>query len=96
MRRYVVAVLLMAACAWLMGARLADAAPLTPEAGLPAVLAQEGVDDNDDTRVEVQLVVLGIAVGVVLVLGTVLYVVRKRLGLVPPPPDPETVGGGHH
>lgn len=54
----------------------------------------EEIDDNDDTRVEVQLVVLGIAIGTVFVLGTGAYLVRRRLGLVPPPPEPG--GDGHH
>jgi hypothetical protein len=49
---------------------------------------QQEVDDNDDTRVEVQLVVLGIVIGTVFVFGSVLYLVRRRLGLVPPPPEP--------
>lgn len=55
---------------------------------------QQTVDDNDDTRVEVQLAVLGIALGTVFVLGTGVYVLRKKLGLVPPPPEQGT--DGHH
>jgi hypothetical protein len=60
-----------------------------------AISMQQEVDDNDDTRVEVQLLVLGLVVGVVFVGGIVLYVVRKRLGLVPPPPD-DAAAGSHH
>jgi hypothetical protein len=49
---------------------------------------QQDVDDNDDTRVEVQLVVLGIVIATVFVFGSAVYLVRKRLGLVAPPPEP--------
>lgn len=55
---------------------------------------QQAVDDNNGTRVEVQLVMLGIAIGTVFVLGTGAYLLRKKLGLVPPPP--EEAAGGHH
>jgi hypothetical protein len=71
----------------------ADAAGVTGEAAV-TVSSQQQVDDNDDTRVEVQLVVLGIAAFVVLGIGAAGYVLRKRLGLVPPPPGPDA--GGHH
>ncbi len=60
----------------------------------PTPAYQQMVDDNDGTRVEVQLAVLGIALGTVFVVGTGAYVLRKKLGLVPPPPEQET--GGHH
>jgi hypothetical protein len=55
---------------------------------------QAEVDDNDDTRVEVQLVVLGIVIGTVFVFGLAIYLLRKRLGLVPPPPEPGS--DAHH
>jgi hypothetical protein len=48
---------------------------------------QAEVDDNDDTRVEVQLVVLSIVIGTVFVAGSAIYLLRKRLGLVPTPPE---------
>jgi len=75
------------------------AAYAAADAGEPATAAasaapQQQVDDNDDTRVEVQLVVLGIAAFVVVGVGAAGYVLRKRLGLVPPPPGPDA--GGHH
>jgi len=73
--------------------RDADAAGVTEGAAVTAS-SQQQVDDNDDTRVEVQLVVLGIAAFVVLGIGAAGYVLRKRLGLVPPPPGPDA--GGHH
>ena len=52
------------------------------------------VSSNDDTRVRVQVGVLCAAVGVVVVAGTGAYFLRKRLGLVQPPPKQDT--GGHH
>jgi hypothetical protein len=71
-----------------------QASAALPAAPLPAAIAQaQEIDDNDDTRVEVQLVVLGIAIGTVFVFGTALYFLRRRLGLVPPPPDQSD---GHH
>jgi hypothetical protein len=59
----------------------------------PAAQQQE-IDENDDTRVEVQVVVLAIVIGTVFAFGTAAYLVRKRLGLVPPPP--EQGSDGHH
>jgi drug/metabolite transporter (DMT)-like permease len=53
---------------------------------------QNEVDDNDDTRVEVQLVVLGIVIATVFVFGSCVYLLRKRLGLVAPPPEPGVNG----
>jgi hypothetical protein len=66
-------------------AALAAEAP--PDPSLAVAYQRTEVDDSDDTRVEVQLVVLGIVVGVVFVFGTMLYLLRRRLGLVPPPPE---------
>jgi hypothetical protein len=62
--------------------------------GETAVAAQEQQTDDDDDLVEVQLVVLGAALFVVVGLGTAGYLLRKRLGLIPPPPGPDA--GGHH
>ena len=44
--------------------------------------------------VRVQLAVFGAVIFVVVVVGLVAYAVRKRLGLVAPPPDQPA--GGHH
>jgi hypothetical protein len=60
-------------------AHAVSAAPVTPSVGQPAMAAQQ-VDDNDDTRVGVQLVVVGIAAGVVVGVGSIAYLVRRRLG----------------
>ena len=67
----------------------ADKAPASRQQDQPAV-----IDDNDDTRVEVQLAMLGIAAFTVVGLGGAAYVLRKKLGLVAPPP--EQPAGGHH
>ncbi len=66
---------------------------------VPALFAQmserqQQVDDNGDTRVEVQLVVLGAAVALVPGVGIGAYLLRRRLGLVPPPPDASS--DAHH
>ncbi len=74
-----------------------SSAPGSPIAA-PSTQSEE-VDDNGDTRVEVQLVVLGIAVGTVFVFGSGAYLLRKRLGLVAPPPEEDAAAshaGGHH
>jgi hypothetical protein len=60
-------------------AHAVSAAPVTLSVGQPAMAAQQ-VDDNDDTRVGVQLVVVGIAAGVVVGVGSIAYLVRRRLG----------------
>ena len=77
----------------LSGVGPARAADSAPERTLD-VAYQAAVDDNDDTRVEVQLVVLGAAIGLVVVVGTAAYLVRRRLGLIAPPPEPGS--DGHH
>ncbi len=59
----------------------------------PEIVVQQ-VDDNDDTRVEVQLVVAGIVAAFVVGVGSGAYLLRKRLGRVAPPPDQSA--GGHH
>jgi hypothetical protein len=76
----------------------ASAAEFAPDRSPAVTSTQETggqqVDDNDDTRVEVQLVMLGIAAFVVVGVGTAGYVLRKKLGLVAGPPEQPT--GGHH
>ena len=54
----------------------------------------QGVPNNDDSRVHVQLVVLAIAAFAVVIVGCSAYLLRKRLGLVAPPPDQPAAG--HH
>lgn len=81
-------------------AAVGQRAPVAAAAGVTAAVEaadaqpQQQVDDNDDTRVEVQLAVLGAAAFVVLVVGGAGYLLRKRLGLVAGPP--EQGQGGHH
>jgi len=87
-------ILVFAFVAMALPARSLTAAS-TDTGGSAAVAASnQEVDDNDDSRVEVQLVVLGTAAFVVVVVGLAGYALRKRLGLVPPPPGPDA--GGHH
>jgi len=50
-----------------------------PAPGAPS--HQRQVDEHDDSRVEVQLAVLGAAVVTVVVIGTAAYLLRRRLGL---------------
>ena len=71
-------------------ARAADQAAVAA----PPALAVRQIDDNDDTRVAVQLTVAGIAAFVVVGVGLGAYLLRRRLGLVEPPP--EQTPGGHH
>ena len=71
-----------------------DAAPDIPSQPAPAVSYQE-IDDNDDTLVEVQLAVVVIVFGMVFVVGSLLYLLRRRLGLVAPPPDQAAIEDHH-
>jgi flagellar biosynthesis protein FliP len=66
----------------------------TFEAHQTIAAQQQQVDQHDDTRVAVQLTVLGLAAVVVVVVGTGAYFLRKKLGLTAPPP--QQTGGGHH
>jgi hypothetical protein len=53
----------------------------------PAVASAQasGLGSHDDSRVPVQLVVLGAALLLVLGVGTFAYFLRKKLGLAAPP-----------
>jgi hypothetical protein len=93
MRALLLVLVLLVAVAAAMPARsLAQAAPRA--GGSPTAEAtQQGAPDDDDT-VAVQLVVLGVAVFTVVGIGLSGYLLRRRLGLVPPPPGPDA--GAHH
>ena len=84
-------VLTVAAFALAVPPQAAHAAGEPPESA-PVQLA---TGDGEDRRVEVQLVVLGLAAFVVVGVGGAAYLLRKRLGMIPPPP-PEQDAGGHH
>src|SRR5262245_50707753 len=93
LRMRAIIVLLLALSALALAAESAKASGIDAPADI-APSYQQQVDDNDDSRVEVQLVVLGIVIGTVFVFGSGVYLLRKRLGLVAPPPEPTT--DGHH
>ena len=52
------------------------------------------VNDHDESRVGVQLVIVGIAAGLVVGVGTGAYLLRRKLGLTAYSPD--QAAGGHH
>ncbi len=54
----------------------------------------EPVDGHDGSRVGVQLVVAGIALGLVVGVGSGAYLLRRRLGLTAYAAD--EAAGGHH
>ncbi len=62
--------------------------------GMQRPAQQTAIDDNDDTRVRVQLVVSGGVAALVVVAGTGAYLLRRKLGLTTYTPDAN--GGGHH
>ncbi len=72
-------------------------AATAPQGYGPAVMAAADtppIDQNDDTRVDVQLLVLGAVAVVVVGIGTGAYFLRRLLGLTAPPPVQPS--GGHH
>ena len=69
----------------------------TPPLSAPARALRQStqpIDQHDDSRVGVQLVVAGIAAGLVVGAGTAAYVLRRKLGLTAYAPD-QGPGGGH-
>lgn len=91
--RFILASVFAIALMGAISAPSASAARGVPLDERPGIAAQQ-VDDNDDTRVEVQLVVAGIVAAFVVGVGSGAYLLRKRLGRVAPPPDQS--GSGHH
>ena len=97
MRLIALSVLVLAMFAAVAVARPAQAADTTPLTQA-SVLWQAGtqpVDDHEDSRVGVQLVVAGIAAALVVGVGTGAYLLRRKLGLTAYAPD-SAAGGGHH
>ena len=93
-----ISITLLLAVALFAAASLRPAhAATTPPGHGPVVMATAGappIDQHDDTRVDVQLVVLGAAVVLVVGIGTCAYFLRRVLGLTAPPPAQPS--GGHH
>jgi uncharacterized membrane protein len=95
MKRLLVSIVVVAA-AITSSAASVRASTLTARAPESAIAGQQQqVDPHDDTRVEVQLVVLGAVIALVVVVGTGAYLLRRRLGLTTYSPPPEAPGGGH-
>jgi hypothetical protein len=95
MRALLIAVLLTGTLGTFARVAIAGASDATVEPPAPAVERQETVDDNDDTRVEVQVTVLVVVLAIVVGLGIPLYFLRRKLGLVPPPPE-QPEADAHH
>jgi hypothetical protein len=57
--------------------------------------AQGAVPSHSGSRVGVQLVVLGCVAGLVVIIGSCAYFIRKRLGLTAPPPGEPPAAPGH-
>ena len=90
----VLVLVMFAAVAVARPSQAADTTPLTQASVLWQADAQP-VDDHDDSRVGVQLVVSGITAALVVGVGTGAYLLRRKLGLTAYAPD-SAAGGGHH
>lgn len=96
MRPFAVTLILLVVCS--AGAiRPAYAAGLPPRDAVTSAAAQstpKPVDSHDGSRVGVQLVVAGVALGLVVGVGSAAYLLRRRLGLTAYSAD--EAAGGHH
>jgi hypothetical protein len=86
--------LLLATASSRPSAHAADAA-LRVEAQAALRQSTPAVASHDGSRVGVQLVVAGLAAGLVVGVGTAAYVLRRKLGLTAYSPD-QSPDGGHH
>lgn len=75
-------------------ARAAGVPAHDPGAVVASQSAPRQVDGHDGSRVGVQLVVAGIAAGLVVGVGTGAFLLRRKLGLTAYAPD--EAAGGHH
>jgi hypothetical protein len=80
MRALAVILLLAFAVVAAASARPAIAMQASPHSPAQGIAAQQQVDDNDDTRVDVQVVVLAIAAGLVVGVGSLAFALRWKLG----------------
>ena len=99
MRNLAMLALVTAALLVAVSTRAAAAADAPPQ-HTPATLSRQAkpvIDDHDESRVTIQLIVLGLAIGVVVVAGTAAYLVRRRLGLTAYDADAARAAqDGHH
>ena len=99
MRNLAMLALVTAALLMAVSTRAAVASD-APAQHTPATLSGQAkpvIDDHDESRVVVQLIVLGLVIGVVVVAGTAAYLVRRRLGLTAYDADAARAAqDGHH
>ena len=80
MRRFLLISVMMLALSAGVFTRSAWAASVVPPVTGPAIVAQQQIPDHDDSRVGVQLVVVAIAAGFVVGVGSLAFLIRWKLG----------------
>jgi hypothetical protein len=97
MRLISLCLLVLAVCAAVAAVRPSQASEIASGTRAPTMwqAGPQPVDDHEESRVGVQIVVAGIAAGLVVGVGTSAYFLRRKLGLTAYSPD-NAGGGGHH